>query len=318
MTIKTPFAAALVAGSLAAAAALPFAAEAHRGWLMPSATVLSGKDNWITVDAAISNDLFYFEHQPMRIQGFPQARGGGRGPGGPQGGGMAAMAGTPPAGEGPGGPGFGGPMAELAITGPDGQPVEAQNKSTGRYRSSFDVELAKPGTYRIATLNDGVFATWKENGQTRRWRGTMETLSKDVPEKADDLRVTHAQGRVEIFVTAGKPTTEALKTTGKGLELEPVTHPNDLFAGEAARFRLLIDGKPAAKLKVTVIPGGIRYRQNLQETSIETAENGEFSVKWPEPGMYWINATVQDEDVPAGRQPRRRLNYAATLEVLSP
>jgi hypothetical protein len=33
-------------------------AQAHRAWLLPSATVLSGTDAWVTVDAAISNDLF--------------------------------------------------------------------------------------------------------------------------------------------------------------------------------------------------------------------------------------------------------------------
>ncbi len=28
--------------------------------MMPSSTVLSGDDVWVTVDAAVSNDLFYF------------------------------------------------------------------------------------------------------------------------------------------------------------------------------------------------------------------------------------------------------------------
>ena len=42
-------------------------AQAHRAWLLPSATVLSGTDSWITVDAAISNDLFYFEHHPLQL-----------------------------------------------------------------------------------------------------------------------------------------------------------------------------------------------------------------------------------------------------------
>ena len=42
-------------------------AQAHRAWLLPSATVLSGSDSWITVDAAISNDLFYFEHHPLQL-----------------------------------------------------------------------------------------------------------------------------------------------------------------------------------------------------------------------------------------------------------
>ena len=45
----------------------PLTAEAHRVWMLPSATVLSGDDVWITVDAAVSNDLFYFEHFPLQI-----------------------------------------------------------------------------------------------------------------------------------------------------------------------------------------------------------------------------------------------------------
>jgi hypothetical protein len=47
---------------------LPAAVQAHRQWMLPSMTVVSGEgdDVWVTVDAAVSNDLFYFEHQPMR------------------------------------------------------------------------------------------------------------------------------------------------------------------------------------------------------------------------------------------------------------
>ena len=30
------------------------AAQAHRSWMLPSATVLSGDDVWVTVDAAVS------------------------------------------------------------------------------------------------------------------------------------------------------------------------------------------------------------------------------------------------------------------------
>ena len=52
---------------LALAALAPLAAHAHHQWLLPSATVLSGNDPWVTVDAAVSNDLFYFEHVPLRL-----------------------------------------------------------------------------------------------------------------------------------------------------------------------------------------------------------------------------------------------------------
>src|SRR5690606_37835095 len=48
------------------ATALPFAAQAHKAWLLPSSTVTT-PDQWVTVDAAVSNDLFYFNHAPLRV-----------------------------------------------------------------------------------------------------------------------------------------------------------------------------------------------------------------------------------------------------------
>src|SRR5690554_7536764 len=55
--------------ALALALCLPLSANAHRAWMLPSATVLSGEEPWITVDAAVSNDIFYFEHFPLQIEG---------------------------------------------------------------------------------------------------------------------------------------------------------------------------------------------------------------------------------------------------------
>ena len=53
-----------VTGLLAATPAL-----AHRQWMVPSATIISGDDVWVTFAAAVSNDLFYADHQPMRTAG---------------------------------------------------------------------------------------------------------------------------------------------------------------------------------------------------------------------------------------------------------
>ncbi|MGO4305596.1 DUF4198 domain-containing protein [Cupriavidus sp. RAF12] len=258
---------------LALAALAPLAAHAHRQWLLPSATVLSGNDPWVTVDAAVSNDLFYFEHVPMRLDA-------------------------------------------LAVTGPDGAAVRAENAATGKYRSTFDLHLAQPGTYRVAVLNQGIFASWKENGQTKRWRGAADAFAANVPANAQELQVTEAAGRVEAFVTAGKPSKQVLATTGRGLELAPITHPNDLVAGDTASFRLLLDGKPASNLKVSVVPGGTRYRDKLQEFDVTTDADGKFSVKWPSAGMYWMEAEVRDDKTSIKQAKTRRATYAVTVEVL--
>lgn len=289
--------------AIALLACLPVGAEAHRAWMLPSATVLSGEDPWVTVDAAVSNDLFYFEHFPLRLGNI------GADDDGPPAAGAKGLK-----SKGPGGR-RGGRPAELVVTAPDGSAIEAQNGSRSRYRSTFDVHLKQKGTYRIAAVNDMLFASYKLDGDRKRWRGTADALAKEIPANAEELSVTEGYNRVEVFVTSGKPTNAALTATGKGLELLPITHPNDLFAGETVKFRFTADGKPAANMAVKVIPGGIRYRDNLGEMDFKTDSEGILSFKVETPGMYWLNASLRD--LPSTiEKAKRRISYTATLEFL--
>ncbi len=88
----------------------------------------------------------------------------------------------------------------------------------------------------------------------------------------------------------GEPTTTLFTPTGKGIELVPVTHPNDLFAGETATFQFLLDGKPAAGLPVTVIPGGIRYRDQLNDMKVKTGADGKRRVSLKQKSLASIVA----------------------------
>lgn len=263
--------------SLSIASALlllfPMTASAHKMWLLPSETVLAGPDPLITVDAAISNDLFFFNHHALSLDG-------------------------------------------LDVTAPDGSKAAAENQATLRYRSVFDVPLLQKGTYRIAVKTSGLLATWEEDGERQVLRGTKEAVGEKLPAEAKDLKIVERVGRVETFATNGNPTLESLKATGEGVELVPITHPNDLYAGESARFKLLVDGEPAAGLKVEIIRGGTRYRDAQEEIEATTDAEGQFAVKWNEPGMYWVETTTRDDKMEFPRAEERVLNYAATLEVL--
>lgn len=275
--------------ALAITAALPFPALAHKQWLVPSSTVVAGNDPWVTVDAAVSNQLYYPDHVPMRLD-------------------------------------------NIIITTPDGSTLKPQNPATGKYRSVFDVQLAQEGTYRITNLNAGVFARWDTPeslaaaanppaaGSPPGPRGgflrnaSPEDLATKIPKDAQNVRVTENIGRVETYVTRGAPTTIA--ATGKGLELVPVTHPNDLFAGEEATFKLTVDGKPAAGLEIEIIRGATRYRNAQDEITVTTGADGSFSVTWPEAGMYWLETSTTDASTSLPQATERRLGYVATLEVL--
>ena len=279
--------------ALAIAALLPLSASAHKQWIIPSQAVVNGNDPWVTFDAAVSNQLFFPDHVPMRLD-------------------------------------------RVTATAPDGRQVELQNPATGKYRSTFDVQLSQAGTYRIANLNAGLGARWdtarslaakakaaaegREAGPEARGgflrNATPEELASKVPADAQNLVVTQNIGRVETFVTNGAPNTTALTPTGQGIELEMVTHPNDLYAEDEATFRVLVDGTPTAGLEFEVVRGDTRYRNAQEEILVTSDAQGEIRIRWPQPGLYWLETSLEDDRPTVPQATRRRLGYVATLEVL--
>jgi uncharacterized GH25 family protein len=203
----------------------------------------------------------------------------------------------------------------LTVTGPDGQPVPLQNAQKSRTRNTFDLELRQSGTYQVAIAEDAVTARWEEEGKPGRWRGSAAEMAANIPANAAKLEAEQVVRRIETFVTVGSPT--GLKAgAGAGIVFVPAQHPNDLYAGESAKLRFLLDGKPAADLEVEVIRGGTRYRDSPEAIVQKTDKDGAITITWPSAGMYWIEVSVQDEKATAPGVKKRRVSYNATLEVL--
>lgn len=242
-----------------AALAIPQMAGAARPWMLPSETMFAGSGNeWLTVDAAISSDLYYFDHPGQDWQ--------------------------------------------PVVTAPDGSTTQVENRSVGKLRQTFDLGIKAKGTYKIAIVNEMLMGSYMLNGERKMLpRGTTAaTLATAVPQGATDVQTATASTRIETFVTAGEPTKSVFATSGKGLEMVPVTHPNDLAVGEPATFQFLLNGRPAAGLDVVAIPGGIRYRSDLKQIDGKTDAQGKVMLTWPEAGMYWVSVSSGGRRGPGG------------------
>jgi uncharacterized GH25 family protein len=273
---------------------------AHRVWVLPAVTVLSGTDQWVSFEAAVSNNLFFPNHRPVAL-------------------------------------------AQIEVIGPDGKPVEIQNATAGQIRSSFELHLQQQGTYVVSLrptqgrapqatpaaagspspqgpgggMRGGLFGSYEEDGKTVRWRGTPETLVSEGVAAKPGFKLRESGGRkVVTYVTLGKPTDEVLAPTGTGLELEFVTHPNDLFAGEPAEFRFLLEGKPAAGAEVTIVRGDDRYRDEAGDVTLHADADGAVKIAWPQPGRYWLEATASVAGTLHGVPSEKSFTYIATFEVL--
>jgi hypothetical protein len=189
-------------------------------------------------------------------------------------------------------------MEGLTVTDPDGVTAPAPAATVGKFRSSVDLRLPKNGTYRITLAT------------TREVRGT----------------VIHQ--RQDTFVTANTPSAGALKPLGAGLELVPVTHPNELRAGEQATFRFMLNGQPLPNFAFSLVPGGVKYRGTLNEVRLSTDAKGQATFTLPAPNMYWLSAKYpanEPANAPAnaprgpgaeGPAGATRYSYSATLEIL--
>lgn len=295
----------IIASSLVALFASS-AALADHPFILPSSTSLAGDDNVVTFDAAGSDHVFFFDHRPIAL-------------------------------------------ASITVTKPDGSTGETYNGLQGRFRSVFDLKLDQQGTWKIASQQTMITGTFKQNGEERRVaparggrpggeppraggnapggpsgkpeggpRRQPPVAFEDIPADATEVHLTERVGRIETFVTEGAPTTTALKPSGNGLELAPITHPNAMVAGETARLRFLIDGKPAAGLKVSLLPGGDRYRDDVGEMALTTGADGVVAIRWPAAGMYWLGAEAEDDKPAEKRAEARQMSYAATFEVMTP
>lgn len=292
---------AAVASSMLATPAL-----AHRMWLLPSTSNVASTNEYITVDAAVSNDLFYPDHVALD-------------------------------------------PAQVTVWAPDGTEGKVENAAKGRHRGTFDVALNKAGTWKVGMERTGLQGTFKVDGEEWRVGGRgrpigpgagapggkapaagpapaaggaprppmrMVATVADIPANATDVKLTESVTRNFVYLTAGEPSKVAL--TGKGLEFDPITHPDELVSDEEGQFRFLIDGKPAAGVKVTVVPGGKKYRAAEDAQELTTGADGVLKVRWPVAGWYWLSASAQDTKPSDTKASGRRMTFTTTVEVVAP
>lgn len=313
---------------LAAAALLAVPAAAHNQWIKPSATVIGGEEGWVTFDAAVSTDVYDANFHPLQLEQI--------------------KASDPDGAPAPIEHGLAGQFRsafDLHLTKPGTWRVGIDSFNvTGSYKlNGEDYRVggrgrgggqggqgggqgAQPAGTSVpgVPLGAGAAPGGEGRGPGGQNRGGFNPNAKVVPggpdftppEGATDIKLTLSGARNEVFVTLGKPS--AIRLSGKGLEMQPITHPADLVADEAGKFRFLVDGKPAAGLELEIIPDGRRYRNAQGTITVKTDANGVATVTWPAAGLYWLHTAFTDETSPRPGITGRRFQYTATLEVAAP
>lgn len=191
---------------------------------------------------------------------------------------------------------------DFTVTGADGEPVRITAVTALREMAVLEAPLPAEGTYRISTgERPGRSAKWaKIDGAWRMVRPAGAPAGPPRPPGAGpidesalptgaEVMTSEAFLRADLYVTRGAPQAVP-KPVGKGLEIAPVNHPNDLYAGDALKFQVLNDGQPVAGALLTVVRANDAYADEHFSWSGISQAGAPEAVTLARPGVYVLQA----------------------------
>lgn len=207
--------------------------------------------------------------------------------------------------------------SRFMVTDPDGVQHAPDSVHLLKTRAVVEQTLpGKKGTYRFSTGNrlGAVFRTWERDGKTESSRDP----EKPLPPGATLRSHYQSLSRSEVYLTAGAPTTQALTPYGTGLELVPVTHPADLYVGEAFVFTVHYDGKPlpAQKVEIHRALGDGHAQPAPVELTTDAAGQARFPLQ--QAGSFLALVRYRGAAPAGAAAPQYGNNYTLSFRVLEP
>lgn len=254
------------------------AVAAHMPYLKP--TTFTPRRDFVTFDSAMSADMFFLPDFPIRGEG------------------------------------------DYWVTAPSGETAKATSATVHKEFAVGEAALPTPGTYRLSTGErpgrsskfakiDGKWEMLRPAG-SQGGRGVDEST---IPAGTETM-TSVGYIRAEAYVTRGAPDRTALKPTGKGLELEPITHPSEIFAGEAFKFRMLNEGQPAADAAFAIYRAGDQHAEKRYTYASKTDTSGAASVTFDQAGVYVLIASYPPRTPGQPMEPvAKSSSYSLTFEV---
>lgn len=176
----------------------------------------------------------------------------------------------------------------------------------------FEAALPAKGTYRISSGE-----RFGRKGKMYKAPDGQWTMGGEggSPPAGVTLVDVQSMTQADVYVTRGAPSAEVLAPTGKNLELQPVTHPSEIYAKAPAKFVLLFEGKPVAGATVEVFRAAGLYDGKKLAAQAKTDAAGGFSITPPDAGTYLALIRYRTA-APAGAEtPYRSYSYTLTFEA---
>jgi len=184
------------------------------------------------------------------------------------------------------------------------------------------------GTYRLMAgpTVGAASRSWEINGKVERVRDPGVPMPAGAKLQRHTQTISSAAAYITVDaarVAEGQPArpapaAQALQATGKGLEIVPVSHPNQLYAGGRFDFRVQFDGKLLPDHKVDVVYSNMDFSGKSTRLSVNTDRQGAVSYPLAQPGVYMATVRFSDDAPLSATTPTRTYSHALTFKAVMP
>jgi hypothetical protein len=136
----------------------------------------------------------------------------------------------------------------IVVVGPDGRRTAATHVFTGKTKSTAEVELTAPGTYRLDAVDPPTYWTQLRVDGKEQWTKAPKNEASGGEIVRSDLYYAEAAA----YVTIGDPTPLPAIDAADPIEIRLTAHPSQLKVAQPLEFQVLSYGKPVQEAKVNV------------------------------------------------------------------
>jgi Domain of unknown function (DUF4198) len=179
------------------------------------------------------------------------------------------------------------------LTAPDGANTPLTPAATLKDAVLLEPALPVEGTYRISS---GVRTGRVAKATIKDGKVVFGEGPASAPKAGDKVVDVQSLTRADVYVTKGAPTTGAYTKPQTGVAIQPVTAPNDAYAGEAFVFSVLNSGKPVAGEDIEIVRDGEIYEaQKTAPLHLKTGADGTARFTPSKTGVYLIQVRVRSQ-----------------------
>jgi len=198
--------------------------------------------------------------------------------------------------------------SEFIITAPDKQQSSPTKIAYFKSRTVLEQDLKLEGTYKISTgiRHGATFLIYDLDGKEHRKMNPEGPAPKGAKVKNHFQSVT----RADTYISRKEPSNAALSPENKGLEIVPLSNPNEVFQGENFDLQILMAGNQLDKA-MTLSLYHAQTGDKTEAIKIDTNTKGRATLNIKKSGIYLLRARLRSPG--ATHENQKGLSYTTTL-----